>query len=294
MPTPSLPMLVARPDYRNRAERLTAELGVALKALNRSQMVDWAADSARMTGHVFVRRGVGLGTTIAKVGRGTVDEARGAVKAAQGGRLVEHGRERGKALVDAVKDTSKRIRSKALEFGAMVRNPAQLPEAAITVIAALVSSGGFDANGGIPDLDLQFGIGAHRSIFTHSIIAGSVVEGCVYSVARLVGLTHRHLPSDHDPLWDSIDRNRDRFLTRINEGVSVGVAYHLLIDGTLQPGAYHDLPIHLPLAGHEAVLVGNAAAEAIDVSVKKDTFARARDAERRDDQKSDAEVKRRS
>ena len=277
MPTSSLPTLVARPDYRNRAERLTAELGVALKALNRSQMVDWAADAARMTGHVFVRRGVGLGTTIAKVGRGTVDEARGAAKAAQGGRLVEHGKERCKAYVDATKDISKRMRRKVSEFGAMVRNPAQLPEAAVTIVAALVSSGGIDANGGIPDLDLQLGIGEHRSIFTHSIIAGSVVEGCVYSVATLVGLTHHHLPPHHDPLWDSIDRNRERFLTRINQGVSIGMAYHLLVDGTLQPAAYHDLPVDMPMAGHEAVLVGNAAAEALDVPKKKDTFRQDRD-----------------
>jgi hypothetical protein len=78
MPTTDLPTLIAAPDLRNRTERLTAELGIALKALNRSQIVDRATDAARMTGHVFVRRGVGLGTTITKIGRATVDEARGA------------------------------------------------------------------------------------------------------------------------------------------------------------------------------------------------------------------------
>jgi len=84
------------------------------------------------------------------------------------------------------------------------------------------------------------------------------------------------LPAAHDPLWDAIDRNRDRFLTAVTAGMSAGLAYHLLIDGTLQPGTYHELPLHLPLAGHEGVLVANAAAEAIDVPVKGDTFRRAR------------------
>jgi len=276
MPTTDLPTIIAAPDLRNRTERLTAELGIALKALNRSQIVDWATDAARMTGHVFVRRGVGLGTTITKIGRATVDEARGAAKAAERGRLVCHGKARGKAFVDAAKDISKRMRKKATAFGAMVRDPAHLPERAVTIVAALVSSGGIDANGGIPDLDLQFGIGAHRSIFTNSIIAGGVVEGSLYSVATLVGLTYRHLPVPHDSLWDSIDRNRDRFLTAVAAGASAGIAYHLLIDGTLQPDAYHDLAAHMPMAGHEAVLVANATAEAIDVPAKQDTFRKVR------------------
>ena len=64
--------------------------------------------------------------------------------------------------------------------------------------------------------------------------------------------------------------------------MSAGIAYHLLIDGTLQPGTYHGLP-PMPLAGHEALLDANAAAEALDVPKKKDTFQRARDAKHRDD-----------
>jgi len=68
------------------------------------------------------------------------------------------------------------------------------------------------------------------------------LEGSLYSVATLVGLAYRHLPATHDRLWDAIDCNRDRFLT-VAAGASAGVAYHLLIDGTLQPGTYHDLPI---------------------------------------------------
>lgn len=258
-----------------RADRLVRELRAALKELDRSQMAGWAADAARVTGHVFVRRGANLGRFVGKVAGHTVGEVRGAIDAARNGHLVDHGKARGRAAVDGAKIASIRIGARVREFSAMARDPARLPEAAVTVVAALVSSGGVDANGGIPDLDLQFGIGAHRSIFTHSIIAGSVVEGSLYAVATLVGLTHRYLPTPHDPLWDSIDRNRDRYLAAVTSGMSAGLAYHLLIDGTLQPGTYHDLPVHLPLEGHEAILVTNATAEAMDVPAKKDTFLRA-------------------
>jgi len=250
---------------------------VALKGISHAQILDWAADATRMTGRVFVRRGVGFGKAVANAGRGTIGEARGALAAGHDGYLMEHCKKRGAAFLGAVKDASKRMRTKATTFAAMVRNPGQLPEAVVTVVAALVSSGGIDANGGIPDLDLQFGIGAHRSIFTHSIIAGSAVEGSLYSIATLVGLTYRHLPATHDPLWDLIDRNRDRFLSAAAAGASAGIAYHLLIDGTFQPGTYHDLPVHLPLEGHQAILVANASAEGIDVRVKQDTFVKARD-----------------
>ena len=277
MPTANLPVIIADPAYRNRADRLTAELRIALNALNHRQMANWGVDAASMTGHLFVRRVMRLGQGIARLGRGTLAEAKDALEAARNGRLMEHSKQRSKAFVDTVKEISERASKQAAAFGAMVKDPEQLPEAVVTVLAALVSSGGLDGDGGIPDLDLQMGIGAHRSIFTHSIIAGSVVEGSLYAVATLVGLTHSHLPAVRDPLWDMIDRNRDRFLTAITAGMSAGLAYHLLIDGTLQPAAYHDLPIHMPLAGHEAILDANAAAEAADIPRKKDTFRQARD-----------------
>ena len=47
--------------------------------------------------------------------------------------------------------------------------------------------------GGAPDLDLVFGIGAHRSIFSHSILMGSALETAFLSLLRLVRLTHKNL-----------------------------------------------------------------------------------------------------
>jgi len=276
MSTPNLSLLTASPSYQRRAERLTAELRVALAKLDRRQLFEWGSDAARMSGHVIVRRGLRLGKTVVFLGRGAAAETSEAIDSVRQGNFARHVKARGEAFFDTVRATSKRVRQRATQFASMARNPEQLPEAVVTVIAALVSSGGLDANGGIPDLDLQFGIEAHRSIFTHSIIAGTVVEGSLYSIATLVGMTYRHLPSSHDPLWDTIDRNRDRFLAAVATGASAGIAYHLLIDGTLQPGTYHDLPAHLPLAGHGGILVANAAAEAVDVPMKSETFRQAR------------------
>lgn len=58
------------------------------------------------------------------------------------------------------------------------------------------------------------------------------------------------------------------------------MAYHLLVDGLLQPGTYHDLPVSMPMEGHEALFVLNAKAEALDVANKdaaaKEAASRAR------------------
>jgi hypothetical protein len=136
----------------------------------------------------------------------------------------------------------------------------------------LVACGGLDADGGIPDLDLQFGIGAHRSIFTHSIISGTIIEGGLYGLATLVGHVHSHLPTEHDSWWDSIERNRNLYLERLAQGMSAGIAYHLMVDATLQAAPYHDLPLPAPMEVHEGILGANAITEGADVPRKVKTF----------------------
>src|SRR5438132_8277639 len=98
-------MLIANSGYRDRAERMTAELRVALDAADRRQLLEWAADTGRMTGHVFVRRIARLGRFIAAIGRGAVDETTKVVHAGRQERLGEHVTERCHALIDTVKDT---------------------------------------------------------------------------------------------------------------------------------------------------------------------------------------------
>lgn len=46
------------------------------------------------------------------------------------------------------------------------------------------------------------------------------------------------------------------------------MAYHLFVDGLLQPAAYHGLFVSMPMAAHQTIFEVNAAAEALDVGNK--------------------------
>ena len=160
---------------------------------------------------------------------------------------------------------------------ALQENPKEnAPDLIVGVLAFLAASGGPDADGGFPDLDLVIGFGAHRSIFTHSILSGAAIETGLYSIATLIGIVQKNLTLGHDPLWDTIHQNKDTYLSAESKGVSAGIAYHLFVDGTVQTGSYHDFPIPMTSEGHQGLFVANAAAEALDVNQKNETFSRQR------------------
>lgn len=134
---------------------------------------------------------------------------------------------------------------------------------ALFCIGFQAGSGGPDGDGGIPDLDWTL-FEEHRSILTHSIVPGIVIEVIVGSFVDLVGTIHSNLPVDHDPLWDSI-RVGARELALIAHGASVGIGAHLGVDATLDGGgSYADLPFSLPQEGHQAISMGNALIEGLD------------------------------
>lgn len=117
-------------------------------------------------------------------------------------------------------------------------------------------------------MDLKAGIGFHRSPLTHSILIGAALETGLMSLVRLVHLVHAQLPPHHDPLWDVLEHQSTALLNAANRGASLGLAYHLLVDGLAQPAPYHGLPISLPIEGHQAMFVANGMAEAIDARHK--------------------------
>lgn len=126
-----------------------------------------------------------------------------------------------------------------------------------------VASGGLDGDGGIPDLDWTL-FEEHRSILTHSIVPGIVIEVAVGSFVDLIGTIHANLPVEHDPLWDSI-RVGSKELSLIAHGASVGIAFHLGIDATIDgDGSYADLPWSQPEEMHQAIGMGNALIEGLD------------------------------
>jgi hypothetical protein len=143
------------------------------------------------------------------------------------------------------------------------------PDLLVAALAFYCAGGGIDGDGGIPDKDIAlFGIGGHRSIFTHSILAGAVVEASLFSLYDLLRRAYDYLPAGHHPVWDRIHNGARRATSAAVKGSGVGIAYHLGIDATLQPAAYHDLPFAASMEVHQTIMGTNAIAEGLDASHK--------------------------
>jgi len=259
----------------SRRENLLRELTYAWERSPSDSLATWTTDTVSMFGTVIVRRVANVATLVSNVGKDIIEEVQDAIDAYRYDNLGSHLINRGYAVKQGTVNASSSAYDQLLDMkSALQNNPKEkAPELIVCVLAFIAASGGPDGDGGIPDLDLVMGIGAHRSIVTHSIISGAVVETGLYSVATLIGIVHKNLPRKHDPLWDALHQNKDKYLGAVSKGASAGIAYHLFVDGTFQPAAYHDLPISMPIEGHQAILDINAVAEARDVSAKDETFS---------------------
>lgn len=259
-----------------RESRLAEELRYACSRASSDELLGWARDSGAMLGKVTLRRAVRLGKSVLSLIWATVEEAIDAAKETAEGRAVEHLKGRGGAALKAAQeayDSGRRDLDGLIN--ALRDRPAETaPRLAVAVLAAVATSGGPDGDGGTPDLDLALGIDAHRSIFTHSVFAGAIIETGLYSIARLIDIVYRRLPEAHDPFWDAFLQHKSAFLEAASKGASFGIAYHLLVDATVQPAPYHDLPVAAPIEVHQGILAANAAAEALDASRKREEFYR--------------------
>jgi Protein of unknown function, DUF len=149
----------------------------------------------------------------------------------------------------------------------LLTNPSDAaPKLLVLALVSIAASGGVDGDGGLPDSDIPLmGIGAHRSPFTHSIIIGSLLEAALRLLMRIVITSHKNLPVNHDPLWDGIASQSVNILNAAGKGASIGIAYHLMIDAVVQPGAYHGLPFDMPIEAHQMLTAINSTSEAIAV-----------------------------
>lgn len=252
----------------DRLARMRSELASALERTDKAQVRSWALRSAGRIPSGVGRRAVKLGKLAWSMAKWLYAEGKDAVAAGASGQLQEHAESRARAAVATGRD----LTAEAATFGKHVAGLAidltKSPERAAPELLGLgigffAGSGGLDGDGGIPDLDLLPGIGAHRSIFTHSIIAGAVAEAMIASTLELVLLVHGQLPSRRDPLWDTLALTAVRTGAAARIGIDLGLATHLAIDGTIDGMTpYKDLPGSLPMDAHRAILLGNAAAQA--------------------------------
>ena len=265
--------LISIPRFdQNKYDLLTKEITQAINATPSEDLKKWALKLPLIFGSVFWRRLKRFGSVMKKAGSFVLKELNALVDAAKAGRALDHLTERGNEAVDAtVKFSHSAFRWIESYSKLIISNPKEeAPKFIIGVLGFLVGGGGIDGEGGIPDMDIAFGgIGAHRSIFTHSIIAGSIIETISLGTITLTKMVHKNLPEQHDPLWDQIVSKNEEYFTALSIGLSAGIAYHLDIDATIDSaGNYHDLPISLPHEAHETIMAANAATETVDTSLR--------------------------
>jgi len=257
---------------RQRLDQMVLELRNAYQQLPPDIAVSWTGNIVKRLGISFTRR---IGNVVdlsifvlEKTGELVIDFT----KAVWKGQGQAHIKKKSLAGAAAGAETFEKA-GHALKgvVNELRTRPADIaPELLVSALAFFVVGGGLDGDGGVPDLDIQlFGIGGHRSLFSHSIIAGTLIETSLYALVDLVTIAHKHLPPDHDPLWDSIHDRSQSLVSGATRGASAGLAYHLGVDSIVQPAAYHDLPFPAPMEVHQGISGANAASEGIEASRAK-------------------------
>lgn len=243
--------------------RLKEELRSALAHADKDELTQWSLRSAKRFSSVLVKRIVNFAALLSRLTTGTADELLEGLLALSRGQIKEHLSNRGEAARAAIQSLQNSVENtfKTLQCN-LTSSPGDSAARLFASVVGFYAGSGGDGDGGIPDLDLLAGVGAHRSVFTHSIIAGAFVETAVLAVVDLTKIVHEKLPANHDPLWDKLLKYQELSSESFVTGASLGIASHLGVD-TMIDGftPYKDLPISLPLEVHEALMGLNAAAE---------------------------------
>lgn len=257
--------------YQEWESALVSELRYAIDKTSSNDLEKWGKQIPETMATVALRRGKNFGSVLNAIAEFFVSESRGVMTAFSQDRLSKHVLHRGEVASDTLSASIKEARDTVLGLSDIVsQNPErEAPRLLVGVLGMMIGSGGIDGDGGVPDLDFLGGIGAHRSIFTHSIIAGTVIETTLLSVANLIKTVQYNLPENHQPFWEEFVEISNDYLDTFSTGVSAGIAYHLGIDGALDSdGTYKDLPFSIPQEGHNVIILGNATAEGVD-AIKK-------------------------
>lgn len=246
----------------NRQQRIVSELRVAIAGTSGKQMAAWGGRSGRHLVGSGLRRAGNLWSLAKNVGDAAANEVRYVKDSSC---TSEYALTRANTAVsqwNAVKLASVSAWQNLHAYSR--KNPAEAATRLVLLCFGFsIGSGGLDGDGGIPDTDWSL-MGTHRSIFTHSIIAGMVVEVAVAALVDLISTIHGNLPEDHDPVWDSIKAGSSS-LNMFALGASAGIAYHLGIDATIDgDGRYVDLPFSTTQETHQAIAAVNAITEGLD------------------------------
>lgn len=269
--TQMLAVTVSDPVLQDRIGRLGREISIALQQTTAADLRSLGVGIGKNFGIAAVRRLRNVAVLGRRVVTGAAQETYDAYKAVGAGHLAQHARGRSSALGTGLKSHW----YQASEFGkgfleSFRTSPKDAGAQLVTlVITSVLVSGGVDGDGGAPDLDLAFGIDAHRSFLSHSILMGTALETGILALLQLVQMAHKNLPSDHDHIWDELLHHSNNMALSAAQGASLGMAYHLFMDGLVQPAPYTDIPVPMSMEMHQSLFVANAAGEVIDVKNKK-------------------------
>lgn len=248
--------------------RLFGELAYAIKQTDAKDMMEWGKTSASRIPRVGARRLKNLGKLAFSLTNFLSNEASLVSGAWQKKQLGRHLVSRTGKGIESAFETGVSVCRFTTAMAVALRDNPQKNASTVLAFALgfFVGSGGLDGNGGIPDTDIaMFGIGNHRSILTHSVIAGIFVECSILALADLAGIVCDKLPQNkRSPFWDKVSASKDVIAQQLCVGASTGIAYHLAVDATIQPAAYKDLPLSLPMEAHRSVFAANALTEAGD------------------------------
>lgn len=262
-----VPTTVAIQLTSSREETLLREFSVAIAATSTHDLKAWGRRTAGILGEVTIRRGKNFGTLVAWIWNFMTKETEDLLDAILHKRTVPHLKARAAVAHNQAHAVSRDFASlyDILSSNLQNRPKETAPKLVAGALGFLVGSGGVQGDGGIPDLDFLGGIGTHRSILTHSVVAGVVVETLVLGILDLSRTVYRNLPENHDPMWEDLNAASGEVFAALSTGLSAGIAYHLAVDATIDGGGtYKDLPVALPEIGHQAILATNSVVEGFD------------------------------
>lgn len=272
LPEPGAVSRARRPQVDDRLKAIYQQLAHAFRQMPGGELQAWSADVLRCFAYVLSRRFSNAGNLLLDafgvIGRETI----GLADAILNGRAGAHA----KGRLDAGADTAERLAKSTAATckrwsTALLADPADAgPQLLMAALAFYLAGGGLDGDGGIPDQDITvLGIGGHRSLLTHSVLPGAVIETALFATVSFMLVGERYLPRHRDPVFAILIERSRRLAGAVSAGTSAGLAYHLAVDAVLQPGAYKDLPIELPIEGHQAIAGVNSAAEAVDLQQRE-------------------------
>jgi len=141
----------------------------------------------------------------------------------------------------------------------------------MSLLIFFASAGGEDFEGGIPDSDLNLGIGFHRHVLSHSIITGLIIEILMRVGIEIINKTYKNLPEEHHIFWENANKYINKYQGVAIGSMWLGISAHLIKDsGILGHGfkPYTGIPIELSHGTHQGLFAANGTASAIFSSAK--------------------------